>query len=248
MLHLPIERLAELVEGGATPPEREHLLACASCTRELEAYRRLVVMAGDERRHIAPPLTSWDSLGSRLRAEGLMGVGVRQRRARHHLVIDGLRKAAAVVVFVGGGLVLGRMSAGMSVADAVAFRGASAMSASMGEVVGDGSGAMLAGDPGEGFATTQDALAALETAQRQYLLAANYLSSSDTTSGDYAPEQYRTRLAALDRTAATMQAAMRDAPADPYINQYYLATLSAREQTLRRLGTTLPVGSRLGRF
>ncbi|MFP5355394.1 MAG: hypothetical protein ACLGIK_09615 [Gemmatimonadota bacterium] len=81
MLHLPIERLAELVEGGATPAEREHLLGCVGCTRELEAYRRLVAMAADERRRIAPPLTSWESLGDRLRDEGLVAPVAARRRA-----------------------------------------------------------------------------------------------------------------------------------------------------------------------
>lgn len=245
MLHLPIERLAELVEGGATSAEREHLSGCAACTRELEACRRLAALAADERRRIAPPLTSWESLGDRLRAEGLMAPVARRRRAPHHLAVDFLRRAAAVAVFVGGGAVLGRMSAGMTVADAVAFR---APSAAPGAGFEAPAGGVLAANNGSGFASTQDALAAIEEAQRQYALAANWLASNDTSSGAMAPEQYRTRLAALDRTAETMQQAMRDAPSDPYINQYYLATLSAREQTLRRLGTALPVGSKLGRF
>ncbi len=241
MLHLPIERLAELVEGVATPAEREHLLGCVSCTRELEAYRRLVVMATDERRRIAPPLTSWDSLGTRLREAGLVAPAAAPRRARHLVAIDVMRRAAAVAVLVGGGAILGRMSAGMQVADAVAFRANPAMP-------GAPTPGEFAANSGQGFATAQDALTALELAQRQYSFAANWLASNDTSSSTLAPEQYRTRLAALDRTAETMQQAMRDAPADPYINQYYLATLSAREQTLRRLGTALPVGSKLGRF
>lgn len=247
MLHLPIERLAELVDGGATPPEREHLLACVSCTRELEAYRRLVVMAGDERRRIAPPLTDWDSLGSRLRSERLIVTGDAPRRGRSHQVIEAFRRAAAVIVLVGGGAVLGRMSTGLEVVDAVAFRPNSAVQAESALVQG-AAPATLASNTGEGFATAQDALAALDLAQRQYEQAATWLASHDTSSSELAPEQYRTRLAALDRTAETMQQAMRDAPSDPYINQYYMATLSAREQTLRRLGTTLPVGNKLGSF
>ena len=241
MLHLPIERLAELVEGVATSAEREHLLGCVSCTRELEAYRRLVVMAAGERRRIAPPLTSWDSLGTRLREAGLVAPAAAPHRARHLVAIDIMRRAAAVAVLVGGGAILGRMSAGMQVADAVAFRANPAMP-------GAPAPGEFAANAGQGFSSPQDALTALALAQRQYSLAANWLASNDTSSSALAPEQYRTRLAALDRTAETMQQAMRDAPADPYINQYYLATLSAREQTLRRLGTALPVGSKLGRF
>lgn len=269
MQHLPIERMAELVDGGASPEEREHLTACAGCSRELEAYRRVTAMASDERRRIAPPLTDWDSLSERLRAEGLVASGgersVSERSLSGRSVsgrtaagrrmwqggIDLLRRAAVVVVFLGGGAVLGRMSAGMPITEAVAIGPESV------RLVGSGAG-VLTGEEGAptqpassaavGFRTTEEALRALEVAQRQYEVAASWLASHDTSSSEFAPAQYRTRLAALDRTAETMQQAMREAPSDPYINQYYLATLSAREQTLRRLGTTLPVGSRLGRF
>ncbi|MEP7381982.1 MAG: hypothetical protein ABI910_09870 [Gemmatimonadota bacterium] len=250
MLHLPIERMAELVDGGASADERAHLDACVTCTREFEAYRRLVVLASDERRRIAPPLTDWETLGARLRAEGLMASagqasapGPRARVA----ITELLRRAAVVVIFVGGGAVLGRMSAGIPITDAVAFRPDSAFGA--GTVAASGGVPVMAvNNSVGGFSTQDEAVRALESAQRQYEVAATWLSSHDTSSSALAPDQYRTRLAALDRTAETMQQAMRDAPTDPYINQYYLSTLSAREQTLRRLGTTLPVGRKLGRF
>lgn len=254
MLHLPIERLAELVDGGATPGEREHLLVCASCSRELESYRRLVAMAADERRRIAPPLTTWEALGGQLRAEGLVAGGSAPRARRPAPVLDFARRAAAVLVLVGGGAVLGRMSTGLTVIDAVALRPApgvtdSTLPAGPASVGAEGSApGRLAADGGERFSTADDALSALDAAQRQYEQAAAWLASNDTSTSELAPEQYRTRLAALDRTAETMQQAMRDAPADPYLNQYYLATLSARQQTLRRLGTALPVGNKLGRF
>lgn len=251
MLHLPIERIAELVDGDASAGELEHLAACAGCARELESYRRLVTMATDERRRIAPPLTDWPTLAARLRSEGLIvqsgdGSAAPMRRMPR-AVAEGLRRVAVVVVFVGSGAVLGRMSAGMPMLDAVAFRADSAVE----QLLASAESAIpvvSVSDVGGGFSTSQDALRSLEVARRQYEIAANWLASHDTSSSAQAPEQYRTRLAALDRTAETMQEAMRAAPLDPYINQYYMATLSAREQTLRRLGTTLPVGSKLGRF
>ncbi len=250
MLHLPIERMAELVEGGASPAEREHIATCLSCTQELEAYRRLVALASDERRRIAPPLTDWDSLAARLRAERLMTspgeARVEHRRPRVG-VAELLRRAAVVVVFVGGGAVLGRMSAGIPITEAVAFRADSSATLAASGAEG-GTPVVPAANTTIGFGTSQEALQALQDAQRQYEAAATWLSSHDTSSSVLAADQYRTRLAALDRTAETMQQAMRDAPSDPYINQYYLATLNAREQTIRRLGTTLPVGSKLGRF
>jgi hypothetical protein len=61
--------------------------------------------------------------------------------------------------------------------------------------------------------------------------------------------QYRTRLAALDNVMTEIRGALKEAPEDPVINQYYLTTVSAREATLRQLGTTLrPDGVSLNRF
>jgi hypothetical protein len=58
----------------------------------------------------------------------------------------------------------------------------------------------------------------------------------------------RTRLAALDEMAETSLRVLDYAPADPIMNQVYLTTLGARNMTLGRLATALPVGSRLSRF
>ncbi|NUQ13433.1 MAG: hypothetical protein HUU26_14065, partial [Gemmatimonadaceae bacterium] len=57
MQHLPIERLAELADGDPTTAERDHLAGCAMCAAERSAYQRVVAMAADERRRIAPPIT-----------------------------------------------------------------------------------------------------------------------------------------------------------------------------------------------
>jgi hypothetical protein len=48
---------------------------------------------------------------------------------------------------------------------------------------------------------------------------------------------------------AEIRGALKEAPQDPVINQYYLQTVGAREATLRQLGTTLrPAGVSLNRF
>ena len=62
------------------------------------------------------------------------------------------------------------------------------------------------------------------------------------------PAQYRTRLAALDNVMNDMRGALKEAPHDPVINQYYRATVGVREATLRQLGTTLPAGAKLNRY
>jgi hypothetical protein len=92
------------------------------------------------------------------------------------------------------------------------------------------------------------ALEQLERAQRAYEEAATYLAEHDSSSSYGRSDQYRTRLAALDMASETFQRALTDAPEDPVINQYLLATMNAREATIRRIGTTLPASMRMGRF
>jgi hypothetical protein len=75
MQHLPIERLAELADSEPTAAEHDHFAECAMCSAERIAYHRVVAMAADERRRIAPPVTSWGSLSAELRDQG--------RHARH---------------------------------------------------------------------------------------------------------------------------------------------------------------------
>lgn len=238
-LHPPIERLAELVDGTPTLFEREHVAACARCTKELESYRRLVSLANDERRRIAPPITTWESLRSSLDAADLI-VAPAARRRPARLSTWTLR-AASVGLLLAGGTVMGRLSAGVPLSDAVALRvptsleGMSMMPVSLAS--GNGS-----------FRSTEEALAQLQRAQRAYEDAAAYLSAHDTTSSSQSSDQYRTRLAALDMASETFEQALTDAPEDPIINQYYRATMSAREVAIRRLGTTLPVSVRMGRF
>ena len=98
------------------------------------------------------------------------------------------------------------------------------------------------------YATTDDALAVMRRAQNDYERAVAYLATHDTSTSENSMEQYRTRLAALDAGMETFGQALREAPQDPVLNQYYLATLGAREATLSKLGTVLPTGARLSRF
>lgn len=244
MLHLPIERMAELVDGGMTAADREHLATCARCTTELAAYRRLVSLAADERRRIAPPLTDWESLSGRLRAEGLIaGSGGAVRRTSPARRWAG--RAAGIAVLLTGGALLGRVSSGMPLGEALAVRAFFAPADSAGL---SGAPVVSVSDGASRFRSNDDAIEQLEAAQRAYDEAAAYLAAHDTSSASDVADQYRTRLAALDGASRTFEAALTDAPRDPILNQYLLATMNAREATMRRLGTALPVSSRLGRF
>jgi len=238
MQHLPIERLAELGDTEPTAAERDHLAECTMCSAELGAYQRVVAMAADERRRIAPPLTDWGSLRGALKDQGVIVTPVESAARRNWAArITSIgRRAAAAAVILAVGVVTGRMSTGMPLRTAMAVGGE-----------GDDNASMLAYTSDE-FASTAVALQTLQRAQQDYDRAALYLASHDTSSAEGASELLRTRLAALDEMAETSRRALGDAPADYIMNQVYLTTLGARNMTLGRLATALPVGSRLSRF
>lgn len=237
MQHLPIERLAELADGEPTAAERDHLAECAMCSAERVAYRRVVAMAADERRHIAPPISTWGLLSEELREQGLITTR-EQMTARTAFIarskVIAWRSAASIAILATG-LVAGRVTAGMP------LRSALAMS------VADTSTSQLAMNADE-FQSTASAMQVLQRAQQDYERAALYLANHDTSTSEGAPEAYRARLAALDEMAETSLRALSEAPADPIINQVYFTTLGARNMTLGKLASALPVGSRLSRF
>lgn len=240
-LHLPIERMAELADGVAAPAERDHLAMCNRCASELDAYRTLVTLAADERRRIGPPSTNWDSLREALNKEGLLAAPgqnvLRKSRRRVWLL-----RAASAAVLLATGVLAGRISAGATGA------GIFAVGSNAGAAAAAGGSVLSVSNPGMVLGSTQEALEQLEHAQRAYEEAAAYLAAHDAGPSYGRSDQYRTRLAALDMASETFQRALTDAPEDPIINQYLLATMNAREATIRRIGTTLPASMRMGRF
>jgi len=259
MLHLSSERLAELADGEPTIAEAEHLAACAICATERSAHRRLLTLASDERARETTPLTSWETLSVRLRAEGLIGdvpalaapvadgvVPFVPARRHRRAWLAGLRIAAGLVIAATFGA-LGRISAG---ADAVPS--GPQVLATVQRIVGVGDPEIMPSIvPGsdDSFASIDDALASLSQSQRDYDRAVAYIAAHDSTvESPDADRVYRTRLAALDEMAEASLQALAAAPADPVINQYYLSTLGAREVTLRQLGSVLTPRKRLSRF
>ena len=259
MPHLPIERFAVLADDTPSSAERSHLAECAACRHELEAHARLRALAASEWARIAPPLTTWDGIADRLRSEGLVATPARQRGALLAAAHWGMRAAAAALL-VAGGVAAGRWSAGASplpVVVSVAPPGAGTLAPGAppaGSSEADGSvdepGLGRAGAGAVTFASSEDALVALADAERQYQSAVAFLVQQDSSAGlvESGPAAYRTRLAALDEVTAAAREALYEAPHDPLINRYYLATVGAREATLRQLNTALPVGSEINRF
>jgi hypothetical protein len=256
MSHLTAERLAALADDTPSAAEAAHLADCTACCREVNAHKRLLRLAADERARIAPPLTSWELLAPQLRETGVFGSEPddASREAAVRRLTSGrslqrwTRRAAAVVLLAGGGVLAGRYSAGAS---PLPGRGGESAIAHRDAQSARGARAPAAAtlDSSPAFRTKEDALSTLAAAERTYQQAAAYLVEHDMTTQTLdSSTMYRTRLVALDGVMQATRRAMYEAPHDPLINRYYLATAGAREATLRQLNTTLPAGVQLTRY
>jgi hypothetical protein len=235
MSHLPTERLAALVDESPSAEEALHLASCAECTRERAMFQSLAELSVGEAARIGTPLTSWESLRPALIADGVIDSG-RGLRLRARQVPRPWLQAAAAVLFVAGGAMAGRYSAGASVVP----NGKQAKVATT---------AKLATDSAPSFKSVDDALAAQERSQLTYQSATAFLAQRDTSSRAVESAQsMRARLAALDQASQVMGAALTEAPYDPVINGYYLTTLGQREATLRQINTTMPASMRVNSY
>ena len=212
-------------------------------------------MVARERDRHSPPLTDWGALSAALRAEGLM----QSPPATARFVSSRWMQVAAAVTLAFGGAAVGRMTAGVVPAGslepaAVAVQSTSEPTQSGVTPVATTQGVTPAADPNaslasNAFKSPDEAWEVLNRSGAEYQRASAYLSSTgNTQTMPAAPAQYRTRLAALDNVMQEMRGALKEAPQDPVINQYYRATVGVREATLRQLGTTLPAGAQLNRY
>jgi len=266
MSHLPSDRLAALADESPTPAELAHLDGCAACREEREAHGRLRTLAAGAWARVAPPITSWDAIVGRLRDEGIVAaVGASEGRAEAAddagpTPSGGWRRAAwrwgaraaSALLLLGGGVAAGRYSAGASPLP-LSLPALGGAGRAVTPVIAGADDENAAGTPADsvaGFRSQAEALAALARAERQYQLAATFLVQHDPEAAplDDSSAVYRTRLAALDDVSAVAREALYEAPYDPVISRYYLATMSAREATLRQLNTALPEGRQLTRF
>ena len=240
MLHLSPERLAALADDEPTVAEARHLAGCAFCARERSAYSALLVLARREGARPSAPVSDWSALSARLRDEGMIG-GVEDAsaadagapvRTRASSRASWMMRAAAAVLIAAGGVAYGRYSSGPGI-------GAGFSQSTPGER--DAAGATPVS-----YTSTAEAMEAFLRAQRELRQAAAFLAEVEMSGFDTRDaDVYRARLAALDGVLGVTQASLYDAPADPVINQLYLASLGAREATVRQISSALPAGTML---
>lgn len=251
MLHLTTERLAALADEQPNTLEATHLGACPACHRELRAQRQLRELARMESTRHSAPLTTWEGIEAAMRnperddATADTGHSSHTAGSRRRAAVPLVRRLAAAAVLLASGVAAGRYSAGASPVPVIGVAAGTGQSGP--------TPVMTESTPA--FTSAAEALEALSHAEREYQLATNFLAAreangdplADSLAADSAAI-YRTRLAALDEVMAATRTALYEAPHDPVINRYYLATLGAREVTVRQLGTSLPPGQSVSRF
>jgi hypothetical protein len=270
MSHLSPERIAALVDEPATESESAHLAACGQCRADFVATRRIVAAAAAERTRPVTPLLPWQRVAAALREEGVLPAAPRalvatppaslpsvvpQRAEVIELASYAPRRvrpawvrnagmAAAAALLVTAGVAGGRWSAapgsGTLAATTTAAPPLTAVSPATGAT------------PVAQFRSADDARLTLQSAEAVYSNALLWLAAHDSAlaprvvgGSAAAAASYRQRLEVLDAAMATAQRALHEAPDDPVMNRYYLATLGAREVTLRRLTTVLPASEQV---
>ena len=208
-----------------------------------------------ERTRIVAPLTDWRELSMAMKQEGLIRDYAGQRAApKPQFTAEPqprgpgwvratgrwTMRAVTYAALVGVGVVAGRgMTFGQDLINQIQY----AISDSTGS---HGSSVRIGGKP---VSSTASARKTLVQSQANYEQAAAFLAASDSEAphvGD--PATYRDRLTGLDDLTAASLNALKDAPQDPLLNQYFLSVAAAREATLQQLGNALPVGATLTSF
>ena len=209
-----------------------------------------------ERTRIVAPLTDWRDLSMAMRQEGLIrdSAGQRQSAPREFSAEPTPRgpgwlratgrwtlRAATYAAVLGVGVVAGRgMTFGQDLITQIQY----AISDSTGS---HGGSSVHVG--GTRLTSTSDARRTLIRAQTDYEQAAAFLAAKDSeplVAGE--PDIYRDRLTGLDEMTAASLSALKEAPRDPLLNQYFLSVAAAREATLQQLGNALPTGATLTSF
>ena len=210
--HLSPECLARLVDEPPTAAERTHLEACEPCAFELDELRRQTARLG-RLPDLRPFPADFGALEAQLAAEGLVRSDRRAHRAEPAFARSWIRRAAAVALFAGG-----------------AVSGATAA----GRMPAAGDPAVVAqaapSDPAGALARVQQTERDYQAALVQYRQLAG---DAEVESGDPLA-----RYEALASLVQAGQAAVRQAPADPFVNGLLASALAEQQAVYRRIEET----------
>lgn len=241
MSHLNLETLARLIDDTPDPTEAAHLDNCQQCRDELEGMR-VDVTALQMLPDVEVPIVQWVRLEERLEREGLMRRNWRWRP-------NALRAAAAVVIFVLGGISAALLMRSderqyLTQADQPTTRAGQDIEPRANAPATLAENQITAAPlPSEATTsvsvqparTPEEAARRLRTAESEYLTA---LTRYTELAGRAAEGDPLARLAALESIVATTRAALGRAPADPVINGYHLTAVAQRDALLRQVSAS----------
>lgn len=212
MEHLTHERLAALVDERPTAEEQEHLGACGHCASELEALREQTAALGTLP-ELVPPKGDWRVLEARLRSEGLVqDPGLVRRLGLAHTPAWMKAAAAAVLFFSGAGTGAALASPGSTPIEPLA------------------QAAQLE--------SVEEAASAVRMAEQEYVSAVTrYRQLLAEDGGEGTEVDPISRFAALEHLVRVSQAAVRQAPGDPFLNGFLASAMAERDAALRMVSS-----------
>jgi len=246
MKHLSLETLARLVSEDPTPDQARHLEACRGCQVELDALHRqresLSLLPS-----LRPPSAGWDELEARLRREGLLaaetesrpGVGgaVGPEPGRDHRRASG-RWGPWHQLAAGLAILLVGMGAGVALPGSGDGSPESAGVATWAPAEMEDTGSLLAlldPDAPAPELTLEEAGDLVELTEEWHRTAlVRYREQLERTE-EAAPQDPVSRYAMLEALMAAGRVAVREAPADPFLNGLLLNMQAERDATLRGL-------------
>ena len=209
MEHLSPESLARLVGDPPTADDLRHLDSCDACAAELQMLRQQTTLLGSLP-DMRPPPGDFESLEERLAEEGLVRVRPRPGYLDTIVATPWRKRAAAVAIFLGGAL-----SGGTVVTKSSApTEGPVAQQATVSDAAG--------------------ARAEVARAERAYMEAlVQYRQLATEPGTEESAGDPAARYAALEYLVRAGQVAVRQAPADPFLNGF-LASAQAEQQAVYR--------------
>lgn len=219
MEHLNAETLGRLVDEAPTDDEGRHLEACAACSAELEELREQTLALG-ALPDLRPPPGDWEVLQARMVSEGLIRWAGRQLGGGLATTPPWMRVAAGVLLFLGGA------------AGGLAVRG---------PVVANFTGAVPGGAGPSVVAqasSPEEAAEVVRMAERQYMDALVQYRQFHEARGESSGMDPAARFAAIEYLVRASQAAVREVPADPFLNGFLASVMAEREAQLRRISAT----------
>jgi len=210
MEHLTHERLAALVDETASAEESAHLAECERCSAELATLEQQTV-ALSALPELRPPKGDWRVLEAQLRSEGLINDPGLVQRLGLAQTPPWMKVAAAVLLFLSG------TGTGIAMAQPATPEGLGLMA--------------------DQVESVEDAASAVRMAEEEYVSAVTQYRQLLAADGGVEVDPI-SRFAALEHLVRVSQAAVRQAPGDPFLNGFLASAMAERDAALRMVSSS----------